>query len=100
MKHELKKVDPLAAGKVVGLLYAVLLLLMVPFSLFFIVAGCFALAKNTESGAAMIGMGVFFFFSPIIYGIFGFLFGALGALAYNLIAWKCGGLVFETVPRE
>ena len=100
MKHELKKVDPLAAGKVVGLLYAVMMLLFLPFCLLFIAVGIFQVISGRKEAFGMIGMGVFFLFSPLIYGVLGFVAGALGALVYNLIAWKCGGLVFETAAKE
>lgn len=100
MKHELKNVNPLAAGKVMGLLYAAMMLLFLPFCLLFIVIGIVSVANGSKDGYGMIGMGVFFFFSPLIYGVLGFICGFVGALIYNLIAGKFGGLVFEAVPKE
>lgn len=100
MKHELKKVDALVAGKVVGILYAVILLLLLPFSLIFIGLGIFGVVNRSAEAYGMIGMGILFLFSPIIYGVLGFVAGALGALVYNLVAWKFGGLVFETIAKE
>jgi hypothetical protein len=29
----------------------------------------------------------------------GFVFGVIVAWVYNLVAWKFGGLVFETAPK-
>lgn len=100
MKHELKKVAPWTVGKVVGLLYAVFTLLFVPFSLLFIGVGIFGVANGKTEAAGAIVMGVFFLFAPVIYGGLGFLFGALMAWIYNLVAGKVGGIVFETVPKE
>lgn len=100
MKHELKTVNPLSAGKVVGLLYAAMMLLFLPFCLLFIGIGIIAVAKGEKDGWGMIAMGGFFLFSPVIYGVLGFVCGIIGALVYNLIAGKFGGLVFETAPKE
>lgn len=111
MKLRLKKIDPISAGKVMGGLYAALGLMFVPF---FLMMGVFAaLASHANAnvtvhssgpmgGAMLPGMGVFagmgLFFVvmlPVIYGVFGFVAGALLALVYNLICRWVGGLELD-----
>jgi uncharacterized membrane protein len=64
-------------------------------------AGAFAQqSQQTQAAGApaaaimglMFGMGIFM---PIIYGVMGFVFGALGAVVYNLIARWIGGIEVE-----
>jgi hypothetical protein len=49
--------------------------------------------------APMLGIGAIVFM-PIMYGVMGFIGGAIGAVAYNLFAGVVGGLElqFETPP--
>ena len=100
MKHEVKSVGILSAGKVIGLLYAVFMVIFLPFSLLFLAIGTVMAIKGNVEGYNLVGMGIFFLFSPVVYGVLGFIAGALGALLYNLISKKVGGIVFETAPKE
>lgn len=57
------------------------------------------------SPAEMAGLGIgviiaMVIFIPILYGAFGFIFGALGALVYNLVAKWTGGIEMEFLDRE
>ncbi|MFH1499773.1 MAG: DUF3566 domain-containing protein [Verrucomicrobiota bacterium] len=116
MKLQLKRIDPIAAGKVLGALYAALTLLLVPF---FLLMGAFAslaahstVNMSVESsgpglGPMLPGLGIFagmgLFFAlmiPVAYGVMGFVVGALLALVYNLICRWVGGLVLEFTAMD
>ena len=98
MTRRLKRITPLQAGKVVGLLYACLGLIIVPFFLLMALVGAFA--QPNESGAAggAIAAGVMIvmaLLAPVMYGAMGFVIGILSAALYNLIARWVGGIEFE-----
>lgn len=100
MTRRLKRIGPLQAGKVFGILYACLALIFVPFFLLAAALGAFAshqqAASDAPAGAVMAGMMVgMAIFVPIIYGVMGFLIGVISAAIYNLIARWVGGLEFE-----
>lgn len=93
---EFKKVDILSAALMAGFLYLVIGLI------FGLIFGCFLLVglaglNNLTGDFAPTGIGalVFVCAMPIIYGIIGFIGGAILALAYNLIASVVGGVKFE-----
>jgi hypothetical protein len=90
MKRELKRVAPLQAGKVMGLLGFFLGVCFMPF---FILPLMFA-PKMPHNGGPPV---VLFFLFPIFYAISGFLFTALMAWIYNFVAGWIGGVVYETV---
>ena len=64
-----------------SLCYVALSLMFVPFGVLMILLG-------------QTGMGTFYLFMPIIYGIIGFPAIALGLWIYNLLARKTGGIEF------
>ena len=45
-------------------------------------------------GGIVFGLG-FMIAVPIVYGLIGFVFGAIGALIYNLFAGMVGGIEIE-----
>jgi len=86
MKKRLTYVSPLQLGIVLGVLYGVISLLIVPI---FILAALF--------GPKGSGLGiVFVIFLPIIYAVMGFVFGVISAFVYNLVAKWTGGVEFTT----
>ena len=98
MNLKLKRIAPLQAGKILGVFYALISLLFVPFMLVFVAIG--SLVSRNQPGAApfplMFGMGIgFMLFLPVLYGICGFIFGALSAWIYNLLAKWLGGFELE-----
>jgi hypothetical protein len=70
-------------------------LLVIPIVL---VAGFASLASGERTGAvggiAFAALGLF---APFFYGALGFIFGALGAWAYNFLAQWLGGIQIELV---
>ncbi|MEO6873943.1 MAG: hypothetical protein ABI222_03890 [Opitutaceae bacterium] len=94
MKKALTRISPVKAGVVLGVLYALLACIAVPFLM---LAGAGVAAAARQSGTAIpmgfiFGMGALFL--PVIYGVFGFLGGLIAAAVYNLVAKWTGGLEF------
>ena len=102
MKRTIKRIAPLQAGKMLGILYACLGLIFLPIFMLAAAAGAFAQHAQGAQGAPgapaavvagiMFGMGIFM---PIIYGLMGFVFGIIGAAIYNLVARWVGGIEVE-----
>ncbi len=82
-----------------GVLYAIMGLIIVPFFLLFAVIGAFAQHGSNESAAAgafAMGTGLVMAVAmPVFYGVFGFIFGIISAALYNLIAGWIGGIEVE-----
>lgn len=71
-------------AKVLGLLYGLMGLIVVPF---------FLIATMLSSDDAGPGFGVgFVLVLPILYGLLGFVFTAIGCALYNWVAGKVGGI--------
>ncbi|MDQ6625407.1 MAG: DUF3566 domain-containing protein [Verrucomicrobiota bacterium] len=100
--RRIKRISPLQAGKMLGVLHACMGLIFVPFFALMGLLG--AVAQNAQhaqqSGgppAAVFG-GMMFGFAllmPVFYGIMGFVGGIIGAAVYNLIARWIGGIEVE-----
>lgn len=69
-------------AKVLGLLYGLMGLIFVPFLL---------IATMFSSGEESIGIGLALAL-PILYGLLGFVFTAIGCALYNWVARKVGGI--------
>ncbi len=85
-----------------GVLYACLGLIFLPFIGIAALAGAFAEQAHHAPGplAAPLGMAiglmiVFGLMIPVMYGVMGFIFGVIGAAIYNLIAGWIGGIEVE-----
>ena len=73
-------------GLVIGLIYAVIL----------VVTGIIAVVSGTKAGIVMIfGALAVVIFAPLLYALLGFVFGALSAWIYNLVAARLGGIELE-----
>ena len=95
----ISKIGALSLGKVMGLTYALLGLL---------IGGCFALISLAGAGlasasddgqipaafGALFGVGAVILF-PILYGVMGFISGLIGALIYNVVAGMIGGIELD-----
>jgi len=89
MKKQIINVSPIQTAKVFALLYFVISLPLV---------GFMAIAMSF-SPAPKAGLGFLIMF-PFIYLIFGFIFTALGAWVYNIVAKWVGGIEYTSVPNE
>jgi len=72
-------------AKVLGVLYALMGVVLVPI---FLIAAMFA------PNAAGFGFGIAIAM-PIVYGVAGFVFTAIGCLIYNLVAGWVGGIEID-----
>jgi len=91
MIQRLKSIGVGQMAKLLGVLY---FMLGIIFAVIFGLIG--SMVPTTEMGndAMMFGKG-FLVMMPFLYGIIGFVFGALIAWLYNLVAGWTGGLDFE-----
>jgi hypothetical protein len=95
----IKRVSPMSAAKLQGIIGVVMgLLIGGMFSLFALVVGGIAAASDQGAagalGGMLFGVGAVIMF-PIFYGGVSFVAGAIGAFVYNLAAGWVGGLEIE-----
>ncbi|MGA9643655.1 MAG: hypothetical protein WBQ72_19815 [Terriglobales bacterium] len=89
----LKSVDIWSCAKIAGVLYAFLGLLLIPMVLIAIMMSAGSPQPYSTGGAvALVLLAVF---APIVYGLLGFLLGALSAWLYNIAAKYVGGIRLE-----
>jgi hypothetical protein len=99
---EIKRIGILSMAKIYGLTMAILGLIIgifIGFIMFFI--GSFVGTSHgiTPFFGPTLGIGGFIIM-PIIYGLLGFILGALCAVLYNLLASWVGGIEIEIVDKE
>lgn len=83
MEKELKRIAVLQTGKVLGVVYAFIGLIMLPFMLI----GVFRGSGGAGTMTPMIGM-------VVLYPVMGFVGGIVAAALYNLVAGWIGGFRF------
>ncbi len=91
MTHRIRTLGVAQMAKVLGALY---FLLGVVFALIFGVVGSMVPSAETGADVAMFGTG-FIIAMPFLYAILGFVFGALIAWLYNVVAGFTGGIEIE-----
>jgi len=89
MKKQIINISPIQTAKVFAVLYFVLSLPLVGF-----MAISFSFAPGPKPGFG------FLILFPFIYLIFGFIFTALGAWVYNLVAKWIGGIEYTSISTE
>jgi hypothetical protein len=95
--HVVKSVGVLSVAKILGLMYACLGLIFAPmFLLIGVLASAAGQHNNPVAGIFSIGFAVLF---PVVYGLIGFIAGAIGALLYNLFARWAGGFELQIEVR-
>jgi hypothetical protein len=94
----LRRIGVLSLGKIMGILYALIGLLVGGMMALISLLGL-VIPQQQNAGDAMMGMlfgGVAaLIFLPIFYGAIGFVGGIIMAFLYNLVAGMVGGLEFE-----
>ncbi len=93
----LKSVGVLSVAKLAAVMYGGLALLFVP--VLVIVAAVMSAMPHEAGQPPAIVFVIFALIAPFLYAAMGFIFGALGALIYNLAAGWIGGIEmqFESV---
>lgn len=91
--HVVKSVGVMSVAKIMGATYGCLALIFAPFIVILGLAGSFA-GHDKLPFAGIFGI-VFALILPLIYGVMGFVLGAIGAFLYNLIAKWMGGFELE-----
>lgn len=99
---EIARVGVMSVAKIAAVVYAVIGLIPGVFLALGILVGVstsgeFGSGPGPRSGV-LFGI-IALIASPIAYAILGFIFGALGALVYNFMASKIGGVVIDTTQR-
>ncbi len=98
--HILKSIGVMSVAKIMGFLYACMGLIFVPFFLIIGLAGSVAGQKENPFApfAGIFGI-VMAVLMPILYGVMGFITGAISAALYNVLAKRVGGfeLDFEII---
>lgn len=90
----IRRIDPLSVGKVAGLLYAVIGLLIGAVISLIVMAGANLAGQAGESTpilSLIFGAGAIVVL-PICYGLMGFIGTAIAAAIYNLVAGVVGGI--------
>ena len=99
----IRRFGVISVAKMYGLLTFVMgLIIGVIYGLFFIIFGAAmsAIAPGgrdaATGGISSVVIGIVMMIGiPIMYGLFGFIAGAIGALIYNAVAGIIGGIKFE-----
>jgi hypothetical protein len=91
--QRISSVGVLSCAKMLGVLYGCMALLFIPI---FLIGGLAGMASQQTNGAiggaVMLVCGIL---APFLYGAIGFVFGAIGAWIYNLIARRLGGIEIQ-----
>ncbi len=100
-KLRIRKLGILSVAKMYALIMLVVsLIISIPYGLFIMFFGAAIMSAGGRGGLAAGGgsivIGLLFMIGiPILYGAIGFVFGAIGALMYNLFAGMIGGIEIE-----
>jgi hypothetical protein len=97
MTRKLKRIAPVKFGMILGIIYGLFSLVIIPFVLLGFVAAAFAPAQgNAMAQGIGAGIGLIFcIFLPVLYAAMGCLLGMLMAWLYNVVAGWIGGIEFE-----
>jgi len=100
-KLRIRKLGVLSVAKIYALIMLVIsLIISIPYGLFIMVFGAAMMGTGERAGLAAGGGGIVIGLLvmiglPIFYGLIGFVFGAIGALVYNIFAGIVGGVEIE-----
>ena len=88
--YSLRSVDVWSCAKIVGAIYGCFGLLFLPI---FLMGGLFSSIFGLGSQSTV--STVIAFLAPILYGVSGYVFGAISAWLYNVFARRFGGIQVE-----
>ena len=88
MVQQITRMSVQQTAKVLGVLYFVVGLLIIPI---------FILSRISNPGGEGMHLGLLVLL-PVLYGALGYIFGALGCLIYNAVASQIGGIEFTLGP--
>lgn len=94
----LKSVDVWSCAKVAGIFYGCAGLLAIPMALIAIAASAASPQPMGVPGA--VGVVLLAIFAPLLYGLLGFLLGALSAWLYNVAAKYVGGIRLQVQSED
>lgn len=90
-KYEWKQFDVMSVAKIQAVIMAIFGFIAGLFISIF--GGMASIFSDSLPGATgIVGIGAIIIL-PIVYGIMGFISGAIGAIVYNFVASKIGGIV-------
>ena len=96
MRHRIRRISVLQTASTFAVLYAILALIF--FVPFVYLMTHFA---PTPSDLPSVFTGGFVLIFPVLYGIMGFVFTAIAASVYNLVAgWMGGGIEIELIEAD
>lgn len=96
-RMQIRRIGVLSAAKIYAIVMAAIaLVIMIPVALIMMVAGAAAMSNSGAAGGFGLGVGLFgIILAPIMYGVMGFVIGALFALVYNVAAGFVGGVEMD-----
>lgn len=100
-KLRINKIGILSVAKIYAVMMLVIsLIISIPYGLIIMIFGAAMLGQGNNAGMAAGGGSILFGLLvmigiPIMYAIFGFIGGAIGALIYNIFAGLVGGVEIE-----
>jgi hypothetical protein len=94
--HKIRSVGVLSVAKIMGAMYALIGLIVMPIFLLVGVMGSMAGGSDNPFGA--IGAFAVGILAPVLYGGMGFVGGAIMAFLYNLMAKWLGGIEVQVQP--
>lgn len=101
-KLKIRKIGVLSAAKIyAAVMFVISLLIAIPYGLFIIIFSLIGAGGAGGDAALLVGGGgvvmglAVMIIMPLMYAAMGFVFGALGALIYNLFSGMVGGLEIE-----
>lgn len=105
-KMIIKRLGVFSVAKIYSVVMAGLgLVVGIPLGLIMIILGGAIMSsagrEATMGGGSFVGIGIFYMIGlPIVYGVIGFIFGAVGALIYNVAAGVLGGVEMELEEKD
>jgi len=86
-----KRFNPVSVAKLSGIMYAIMGLIL---RTLFAAVSLIGLGMGILSPSGIFGGGAIIFL-PLVYGIMGLVMGFIGAIIYNWVASKVGGIEIE-----